>query len=288
MAAVTSGCAMNVPRMQRAGETPEIEWARETDIVNHVKCELRQAVILAIESDTKNQASIPLENRTTWMMDWGAKVTLKLIVEDKAVISPGLSITDPLENAVKIFAKNGNVTVARNKSLGIGGSYTSDATRTETVGFYYPFRDLLAKGAAAQDLPPGTGTGRLCGKIDGFAKDDDLDIENFVMSKVYISQQQDVLARKPGASPYDVFNYEVSFVVTTSANVTPGWTLARVAVMPTGTFFDGQRVRTNDLTISMGPPDKQDPTQPSRSVLDAHLVSQIEQAFRSALDSRQP
>lgn len=288
MVSLISGCAMNVPRMQRAGEKPEIEWARETDIVNHVKCELRQAVILALNSDTKNQENIPLEDRATWMKKWGAKVTLKLVIEDKAVISPGLSITDPLENAVKVFSKNGNVTVARNKSVGLGASYTSDVTRTDTVGFYYPFVDLIAKGPAAKDLPPGTDTGKLCGPIEGFAKDDDLDIENFMMSKIYISQQKDVLFRKPGTSPYDVFSYEVSFVVTTSANVTPGWKLARVAVMPTGTFFNGQRVRTNDLTISMGPPDDHDPTQPSRAVQDAHLVSQIEAAFRSALDSRQP
>ena len=280
-----AGCAATVPSMGRRDEIPQQQWVREGQLVTRVKCELQQALKLVLEDQARNSANIRPGYEVDWIRDWGATINLKLIVNERTTFSPSISLTQPLENVIKTFEEGGNVTVARNRSLGIGGSWTSDATRTEQIGFFYTFAELLSQGEAASATSVDD-----CGPSGGMSSDDDLKIAEFMQSKIFLSQVPDVLERRQGASPFTVFNYQVAFVVTTSANATPGFKLVAVTLSPSGTMFNGQRVRTNELGLTMGPVKKDASgaaVGPSDAVRDAALAEMIGRAVATAIQGQQ-
>src|SRR5690606_23255942 len=130
-----------------------------------------------------------------------------------------------------------------------------------------------------------------CGPSGGMSSDDNLRIADFIRSKVHLSRVSDVLERKPGASPFTVITYQVAFVVTTSAYATPGFKLVAVTLSPTGTMFNGQRVRTNELVLTMGPVKKDERgtvVGPSDPVRDAALAEMIGRAVATAIQGQQP
>jgi len=274
VAAFVSSCATSVPEMHRFGQTPRRELAREGDLVVHIKCELTRALQLIRKEEAANPNAGGYS--TAWLDKWGAKINLKLQVDESAAIAPSLTPIDPLENVVKVFSKGGAVTIPQSASVALGAQLSSHATRTETIGIYYRFADLLADQEVTEPCePPGAHL------IDG-----DLKIYDFLRSKVQISRVPGVVPRAAGASPFDVFNYEVQFVVTGSGGLTPGWKLATVLINPTAPFLSGQRSRTDDMIITMG--EVQANGHPSAAASDAHLAALIGQAVAGAIQNSQP
>ena len=74
--------------------------------------------------------------------------SLVLTVDEKAALSPSVTINNPMKNIVSIFSSGGNVTSSQSSTQAFGASLSSEATRTETVGFFYPFADLIAEHKA--------------------------------------------------------------------------------------------------------------------------------------------
>jgi len=283
-----SGCATTVPSLGRRGEVPQSQWIREAELVTHIKCELQQALRLILEEQRRNAANIKPGYQTDWLKDWGAKITLKLVVNEKSTFAPGISLTRPLNNVIETFRSGGNVTVAQSRAFGFGASATTDASRTDQIGFFYTFSELMSLGRAAR--PAGTTGARVCGSTGGMSTDNDLKIADFMRSKIFLSQVPDVLERKPGVSPFDVFTYQTAFVVTTSANVTPSWKLVAISINPSGILYNGQRVRTNELVLTMGPvkkDEKGNPVGPSEAVRDANLAAMIGRAVADAIRAQE-
>lgn len=272
-----AGCATSVPEMHRLGQTAPRELAREGDLVVHIKCELVRSLRLIREEEARNPHSGGYG--TAWLDHWGAKVNLKLQVDETAALAPSLTLTTPMENVISIFSKGGAVTSAQSRSVALGASLSSHATRTETIGFYYRFADLLAdaryQDPAARCEPNGA---RL---IDG-----DLKIYDFMRSKVQISRVPGVIPRDAKTPPFDVFNYEVSFVVTGSGSVTPAWKLAAISLDPASPFLNASRTRTDDMVLTMG--EVADNGRPTKAASDAHLAALIGQALQTAIQSQQP
>jgi hypothetical protein len=277
-------CATTVPPLGERGEVPQTQWIREAQLVTHVKCELQQALRRIVVEQMQNDAGSGLAGHDIdWLKDWGATVTLKLIVNEKSTFSPGISLTKPLENIIQTFPSGGNVTVGQSRSFGFGASVTTEATRTDQVGFFYTFSELVGDWTAP-------GPAGECGPTGGMSTDNDLKIADFMESKINLSRVPAVLERKPGKSPFSVFTYEVTFVVTKSANVTPNFKLVAISINPTGTLYNGQRIRTNDLVLTMGPVKKDQNGEvvgPSDAVRDANLAALIGRAVATALKEQE-
>lgn len=91
---------------------------RFAEIVKRVKCDLVGAVYTKANQDPA---------RYGFLTQWAAKVHLTLTVDDQASFSPGLTVTDPLS------------VVGTSFSLGVGGTYTGQAQRTEDYEFFLAF-----------------------------------------------------------------------------------------------------------------------------------------------------
>ncbi|TAY17124.1 hypothetical protein ELH91_10265 [Rhizobium leguminosarum] len=73
-------------------------------------------------------------------------MSLKVTVDDKSSFAPGVTYTEPMKNAISHY----NVTYGQNFSLSAGLQASSQATRTETVGYAVPFNSFT--------MPPCHGT----------------------------------------------------------------------------------------------------------------------------------
>lgn len=221
-----AGCGLYTPNLHDFYQPKEYQREFESVIINNVKCELHVAV-----QDTLENLSKGFHKDVSWLAGWGAKVNMRLSIEEKNSLGPGVSLEKTFENAA-----------LQSFTLGIGGSGTAGATREETIEFTYAFSDLLAE-------PRETDCSR---KEKGFQIESDLKIRDFIYNKMFIAALPGTVdARKPKASPYSVFSYHATFVQNYSGNITPTWKFLRVTVNPDSPLFHAERNRTNDLTITL-------------------------------------
>jgi hypothetical protein len=272
----TGGCALGVPKMQKFGETPTQEWVRETNLIQHVKCELHRSVQLVLAHDAEAKVDPALD--ASWLRDWGAKISLKVVIDEKLSSAPGVSFNNPMRNVIKTFPKGGNVTTAQSQSTALGATFSSSATRTETIGFFYPFKELLAEREITEP----------CSKADGMLIEGDLGIGDFLQGKVLPTQVPGTLSHKPGSSPYDVMTYQVSFVVSAAGTANPSWKLVYLSVNPTGPLISGSRSRTNDLTLTLGPVkvDDKGKIEAAEALRDQHLANLIGNAVAESIQAK--
>jgi hypothetical protein len=249
------------------------QWLTEQHLIYHIQCQLAMAVKDAKKFSADNA------DKAKWLDNWGAQISLVLAVNNKDDVAPGLSLNHPLANAITAFSKNGDVTTPRSRTVGLGFNWSADATRTETIGFFYSFKQL-----AEADIDTDK-----CKTSQGPYLSSDLKITDFLMKGLDMSFQPDALFAKSGESPYQTFTYEVKFIVTTGGNLNPGWTLLRVSVDPTGSLYALSRIHTDDLTITMGPiktDDKTGAISPSDELTQRHNADLIGQAVANALQTR--
>jgi hypothetical protein len=88
-ALLLGGCGLHVPEVQEWYEPPEDQLFTENQLINNVKCELHKGLDTALA-----KYHIP-EGKgiyaADWFRSWKATVNLKLTVEEKSTINPGLS-----------------------------------------------------------------------------------------------------------------------------------------------------------------------------------------------------
>jgi hypothetical protein len=84
-----SGCGggLVVPEMQAFYEDKPQERVHENTIVNQIKCELHKRFEDAIEGFKRSADSKGVD----WLNDWGAKVTMRLSVDEKSALDPGVT-----------------------------------------------------------------------------------------------------------------------------------------------------------------------------------------------------
>jgi hypothetical protein len=242
-------CGLYVPEMQEWYEPPEKQKINENLIINHVKCELHKGMdeALAKYYGAGKRSGFSAE----WFKSWLATVTLKLTVDEKSSINPGISW-------VRTFSD------VRSFTLGAGFNASSDATRVETISFTYPLKDL-----------------RSAGKIVGPCENPsealitgDLKIGQFIDKKVFLTTVPGTIV-----GTYSAFSYEVTFVVVYGGAATPTWKLVDITANPDSPFVNASRSRTHDVTITFAPPG--DKAQEEAASL--HNAALIGQAVASAL-----
>ena len=257
LAASLLGCGTYVPDVELSKE-PNAHAFKVNKIIQHVKCELREAVLAALYYEYENVRQFPDRSRQIkWLENWGAWLTIKFNVVEKGALNPGVTITEPLINAQTF-------------TLGLGGLFSSEATRIDKVEYLFVFSDFIPRGGVVRPPVP-------CLQQEGILIESDLKIKDWLWSKMFPY----FITANIREVPPKTLSYEVSFAVVTNANVTPTWKLVKVGV--TGNPFASiGRTRTDNLTITMGEVDPK-LRVPSPELLSANLASQIGSAVSGAL-----
>lgn len=268
------GCGLFTPEMQAFWETRDQEKAFENIIVNNIKCEIRNGAYEAgrlLASSSRHPG-----NDISWLEQQGALVTLKLAVDEKTALNPGISYSD---------------TAPAPFSLGVGSANSADATRTEIVAFTYSFHDLLHEKGVEKYL------GVPCDNEDGVLIQSDLKIKDFIVNKVFLAKVPGsvVIEDVPGGrtvpkNPFSTFQYDVTFTISYGVSGTPSWKFTRVTVNPSSPLFSTSQQRTQDLTISISktaPATKNAPARPSAEAIAIHNAALIGQAVATALQGQQ-
>src|SRR5690242_10347951 len=89
IAGLVGGCGTYLPDIVPGGE-PNATAFLINRILNHAKCELREAVITAHNNDIENAGRYG-QRRLDWLDNSTAKITIKLIAEEKGTLNPGVS-----------------------------------------------------------------------------------------------------------------------------------------------------------------------------------------------------
>jgi hypothetical protein len=244
------GCGLDVPSKTFRSDTPDStppyhteQGSYENGIVAHILCEVANGIAAANSS-----FDLP------WLVSskWGTAITLTITAEDQSGLSPGLSFIKPLQNVITTFPTGGNVTSSQSSTLGVGGSASENATRTETIQFTFVNSSLLA---AAQQYPS------TCTEYEsGITIDGDLRIREFIYDKALIARMGNA-SLYAGTNPaiawkwpiYNTFTETTNFVSIFSGNITPSWKLARFSNNPSTSLVSAQRTYTNQVIITIGP-----------------------------------
>ncbi|MBB3461344.1 hypothetical protein [Rhizobium sp. BK377] len=228
LCAPLSSCfGLAIPAMHGIFEDTSDQTDKENTLVNLVKCQLKEGVVSVL-----NQYATTGPGKgygAHWLERWAAKVTFTLTAKETGGLSPNFSYTNPPE----VF------------SLGVGVNSNTDATRTETTGVTWSVPDIIADAAI---IPC-----RHFGPIQVYSN---LDISEWLVRKAFLARVPGNIDRQKLNSPFNAFNYEATFVSSFSGGVNPSWSFTRRDVNSNTTLLSISRVRTDAITITMGPAEK--------------------------------
>jgi hypothetical protein len=228
----------------------------EDAIVDHVVCEISKGIYDVWDHRSGLQY-------TSWLYstDWGVSVTITLTFEDQSALNPGVSLTTPLENSIRVFPVGGNVTSPQSFALGLGGAGTGNATRQETIQFTYTNKVLLKWGQ--QRIGPNENYCDVTNK--GIMINSDLKIDQFIYDKMSINSNGNVFdPANVNSPPFNTFQEQLTFVASLNANATPTWKFARGTANTTSPLITATRTDTDALTITFGQVQPATPNSPAQ------------------------
>lgn len=269
IALALAGCGTYVPNIQ---ENP---WASDPDrlvvaIVGSIHCELRNAITYVINSDRWRYWEHGLPLAANWLNDWGTQVTITLTIDEQGSFNPSASYISILHPMTSIFTLLG------------GASVSSEATRIETLNYYYTVKELYESGkgkpcssttvANFADHPPGS-----------LLIQSDLKLEEWLSAVVQSQAVGDISITNPpptsNQTAKNALSHEVKFVIITNGNITPMWKLVHATINQTGSLFTASRTRTHDLSLTFGPnvkaPDGSNSLGVGTPATNANLAQQI-------------
>ena len=235
LAAALSGCGVFTPEkgllanddVDPPNPSPQGEF--EANVVRHIECELSVGVWKAMH---QNHADKVLY----WLKRYGAIVTLKLVVEDQSALSPNASFLTPLANMQSFM-------------LGLGGSGTANATRTETIQFMFADGELY--NDAIQNVRAGLTDCQ--GWQKGVLIESNLKIGQFIYDKAFAASTLVLRDRVATTAPFSQLQFEINFVASFGGNITPTWKFTRTSVNSSGTLFSATRTNNDDVRCTLGP-----------------------------------
>jgi hypothetical protein len=262
LACSVGGCGTFVPDFEPTAG-PNAHAFLMNKIINHVKCELREAVFYVIDYDKQNALEqMDRKRRLQWLESWSAWVTIKFSVNEKGALNPGVTFIDPLPKDQSF-------------SLGLGGLFSSEASRIETVDYLFVFKDDFINKRYQFRNRPGH-----CIEPGGILIESDLKLKDWLWSKLFPY----FLPENIHDTPPKTLTDEIAFVRISNGDITPTWKLVRFSA--TGNPFASiGRTRTDNLIITLGPYDLPTKT-PSKAAQDSHLAAKIGSAVAEALKSQ--
>ena len=262
LAACLEGCGTYAPSMELSGD-PNATAFLVNRVVNTVKCELREAVLKSVKFDLDNAAQQPDHKlHLDWLSNWGADVTLTLIVGEKSNIAPSIQYTNPLTAATAFIASG-------------GFNVDSEATLTKKINFFLSFKKFITEFVKGSSHP------LECAEPSGFQIEGDLKFEEMIRDVTLPLFLPDNVDPRPPST----FSEEEQFIFAFGGNATPTWKLVNTQVNAGGNFLTASRSRTNDVVVTLGPSDPKNPSKPSPQLENAHYQALLQSAFSNAIVS---
>jgi hypothetical protein len=254
-----AGCGTYVPHQTEFWEGPELTNDMAVNIKKHIFCE----TVEAIKFVNKN---LTVDGHGALPPEYGVQMQIGLTVEEVSALNPGVTLNHTLPNA-----SVAGVTVGQMSNVGLGGTLSSTATRTDTSYSYY----LVGKIAGDRD---NLWCQKLRASHDASLLEGDLGISSYLKNAVKAAVELHSSEPIHGTTglKVDIFSYEVKFIVVSSGNVTPSWKLVTISAN-TGNLplVSGGRTRTHDLVLTFGPGG---PSSPTLAALQTHFTSQVVQS----------
>ncbi len=230
-AVALSGCGVRVPDLEEIPNGPGSAQSFEQIIVHSIHCSIKDAVDYVKDQDIK---LAPLNNidrtRTPfWFDTWGIQATLTLAVAEKTEVNPS---TTWIPSPVKALF-----------SLAAGVDVSSQATRTDTLNFYYNVGDIYKEPACASPTVIAEPTGSLL-------VNNNLKFREFLVDQIFnVGTGELTSIQKNGLT------HDVKFEVVSSATLNPSWKTKYWTINPTGSLLTANRDRTHEISVTFGPSD---------------------------------
>jgi len=275
--------------------TAQIEY----EVKKRIYCDLKRAV-RAANSLTATEGG---KTRPLLPNDWGAQVSISLAVDELSALNPGVTFNTPMHSGIVNFVGQylgpssiagaglltgapsaqtyGALSVPQSYTLGLGGTLSSVASRTDTFNPYWSIEYLMIPDTETSDClnDPIRIPGVTPASSSPFILESDLGIEDWLVGAMRANtslhsvdvpqsfsgrdsppqksraQTSVKAASKLGFSKnqVDTVTLELKFIIVSSGNITPTWKLVRVSANTGSPFFNTGRTRTHDVIITIGP-----------------------------------
>lgn len=269
----------------------------EFEIKKRIYCDLKEAV----QEANTIKPSVGNKYRQLLPNDWGAQVSISLAVDEFTSLNPGVSLRTPIHNGLVNFVGQylgpsslagaglltgapaaqtyGPLTVPQSYSLGLGGTLSSTANRTDSFNPYWSIEYLMKPITERSDCrrDPFLNAGVIPASSSPFLVQSDLGIKDWLVGAMMVNttyhsydvpesftggdskpslKKSSKGASKPNFSKgqTDTVTLNLSFVIVSNGNINPTWTLVRVSANTGGaTLFGVGRKRTHSVIITIGP-----------------------------------
>jgi hypothetical protein len=226
LALTLAGCGTYVPEIQEIPGDQAGGQLLVRAIARSIHCEIKDAVAYVVGTE-------PLAH---WLLGWGAQMQITLTIDEQSSFSPS-----GLYSPMSIFSLLG----------GVGAS--AEATRIETLNYYYTVKDLYYSKACLnpKDIADShSSAGSLLIQSD-------LKLRELLLDVATAQATGDISVTSPIPANATIakngITHEITFKVITNGNITPSWKLVRATINPIPPLFMGSRTRTHDLIITFGP-----------------------------------
>src|SRR5262249_5213095 len=108
---------------------------RVGDVVKRIKCDMAEIIFRKAQIRTPDG-----RHPFLFLEDWAAKIHLTIAIDDTVGITPGASVTSPLDKTVATALLPATTETF---SLGIGAGLTTEAVRQEDIEFLVSFSDMI-------------------------------------------------------------------------------------------------------------------------------------------------
>ena len=290
-AILLGGCGLNVPRVGEIWEDHDSSaHSLEVKIKTKIYCELQHAVqtVRGVSVDYKDPNNLKREIHLTKPAlpdNWGVTMTLTFTIMEMTGITPGLSLITPMVPANPVFPGGITTMASQSYSLGLGGSLSAEATRTDKFTFFYLVKNLREPTPECGARRPTNPNGRTVDDVVGSSLllTSNLGIAEWLDNATNVRASVGVSDKN---SIDEVLQYTARFNVVSAGSVNPSWTLVRASANSNGPLFATKRDRTHEMLLTFGPTDTPDGTkapQPSRLSANDALAAQITSGFERAL-----
>jgi hypothetical protein len=222
----------NTPRIPG---TAQIEF----EVKKHVYCELVSAVKYVNRfpvSSGPTPANLKPFAKYPIPLDWVAQISLSFQVDESSSLNPGITLNTILPNDIHTFSPGNTVTTPQGRTLGLGATLSSTATRIDKFDPTYSVGFLMKRdtknSVCIKENDPFLKVGWKPDTSSPFIVDGNLGIQDWlfgaILTDLFIASDTAVSG---GSLKPDAVSYEIKFVIVSSANVTPTWKLVRI--MPT-------------------------------------------------------
>jgi hypothetical protein len=268
-----TGCGTYVPEIQEISSDQADGQLLVQAIVRSIHCEIKDAVTYVIAGDEEDAKKMHRPPLADWLLGWGAQIQITLTIDEQSSLSPS-----GFYSPMNIFSLFG------------GAAVSSEATRIETLNYYYTVKDLYYSRACLlpRDIADSHSVDHPLGSL---LIQSDLKLTEWLLSVVTGNLTGDIsITDTANKNAKNGIAHEVTFRIITTGNITPTWKLVHATINPSPPLFVANRARTHDLLITFGPNETttvagqaMDSLGPNTPAAGTFLASQIGLAIRNQM-----